>query len=49
LYHLGRVEEVDALVPSGLKTVLDDGALLRAAVCEPSSEREDRDLETGTA
>jgi len=49
LNHLGRVEEVDALVPSGLETVLDDGTFLSATVCEPASEGEDGNLETGTA
>lgn len=43
---LGGVEEVDAVVPGSLKAVLDDLALLGAAVGEPAAEREDGDLQS---
>ena len=45
--RLGSVEEVDAVAPRRLEAVLDDLALLRATVCEPASEREDGDLQSG--
>lgn len=43
--RLGRVEEVDAVVPGRLHALLDDVALLRAAIGEPAAQREDRDLQ----
>jgi hypothetical protein len=42
---LGGVEEVDTVVPGSLHALLDNVAVLGAAVGEPSSEREDGDLE----
>lgn len=46
---LRRVEEVDTVVPSGLEALLDNITLLSAAVCEPTAEGKDGDLETGRA
>lgn len=39
----------DAVVPGCLQDLLDDGALLCAAVGEPAAEGEEGDLETGGA
>lgn len=39
----------NAMVPSRLQDLLDNGALLGASVGEPATEGEDRDLETGGA
>lgn len=46
---LGGVEEVDAVVPGGLHALLDDRAVLRAAVGEPAAQREDGDLQAAGA
>ena len=46
---LGGVEEVDSVVPCSLHALLDNVAVLGAAVGEPSAEGEDRDLETAGA
>lgn len=46
---LGSVEEVDAIVPCRLHTVLDDGAFLSASVGQPTSQGQDRDLQAGWA
>lgn len=37
----------DAMVPSCLQDLLDDGALLGASVSEPATKGEDRNLKTG--
>lgn len=39
----------DAMIPSRLQDLLDNGALLGASVGEPATEGEDRDLEAGGA
>ena len=44
---LGSVEEVDAMVPGSLQALLDNVAVLGAAVGEPATEGQDGDLETG--
>lgn len=46
---LGSVEEVDSVVPCGLHALLDNVAVLGAAVGEPAAEGEDRDLQTAWA
>jgi hypothetical protein len=42
---LGGVEEVDTVVPGSLQALLDNVAVLGATVGEPSTKREDGDLE----
>jgi hypothetical protein len=44
--HLRGVEEVDAVVPGGLHALLDNVAVLSAAVGEPATKGEDGNLET---
>jgi hypothetical protein len=39
------VEEVDAMIPRCLEAFFYDAALLRATVCQPATEREDRHFE----